>query len=194
MDGRPTIVALALGSNLGDRRGNLHAALAALPPSVSILRLASLFESEAVSDISQPDFLNSALLGSTRLDPEGLLAVLKSIELRIGRRAGHRWGPRPLDLDLLLYGDRLEHRPELTIPHPRLTRRRFVLDPLAEIAPDLGVPPDLLTVAEGIETTAQLHELRSIGCDLGQGYLLSQPLEADELVRKFGPIEAIGIV
>lgn len=151
MEAPPTIVALALGSNLGPRRRHLEAALAALRGTLDLLRLASLYESEAVGapgELAQPPFLNSALLGSTNLEPEELLAVFKRIELGRGRRRARRWAPRALDLDLLLYGDRVERRPELTIPHPRLYHRRFVLDPLAEIAPALPVPPAGTPVGE----------------------------------------------
>lgn len=88
------------------------------------------------------------MLARTALEPADLLAVAKALELAAGRRPGVRFGPRPLDVDLLLYGDRQSSAPELTLPHPRLRERRFVLAPLAEIAPDLRVPPDGATVRE----------------------------------------------
>lgn len=92
-------------------------------------------------------------MGETSLSPAALLAVLKALELAAGRQRSSvtslsRWGPRPLDIDLLLYGELESDRPELTLPHPRLRSRRFVLEPLAEIAPDLLVPPDHRTVRE----------------------------------------------
>jgi 7,8-dihydro-6-hydroxymethylpterin-pyrophosphokinase len=87
-------------------------------------------------------------VGSTGLAPEALLAVCKALERAAGRQRGLRFGPRPLDVDILLWGDRVSDRPELTLPHPRLRGRRFVLEPLAEIAPDLRVPPDGVTVSE----------------------------------------------
>lgn len=99
----------------------------------------------------QPDYLNTAAVGRTGLAPEALLAVCKALELEAGRRRrpqDPRFGPRPLDVDVLLWGDRVSDRPELTLPHPRLRERRFVLEPLAEIAPDLRVPPDGVTVSE----------------------------------------------
>jgi 2-amino-4-hydroxy-6-hydroxymethyldihydropteridine diphosphokinase len=112
------------------------------------LRVASLYRSLPVSPVPQPDFLNTAALAHTSLGPEEVLALAKALELAAGRRRGLRFGPRPLDIDLLLYGDRQSGDPELTLPHPRLAERRFMLEPLAEIAPDLPVPPDGVTVAE----------------------------------------------
>jgi 2-amino-4-hydroxy-6-hydroxymethyldihydropteridine diphosphokinase len=110
--------------------------------------VASLYRSAPVSPIPQPDYLNTAAVGSTRLPPEAVLALAKSLELAAGRRRGPRFGPRPLDVDLLLYDGLAVQRPELTLPHPRLAERRFVLLPLAEIAPDLPVPPFGATVQE----------------------------------------------
>jgi len=104
------------------------------------LRVASLYRGPAVSPLAQPAFWNTAAVGSTTLPPEAVLAVAKALEMAAGRRPGPRSGPRPLDIDLLLYDDRRSAAPELTLPHPRLAERRFVLAPLAEIAPDLPIP------------------------------------------------------
>lgn len=93
------------------------------------------------------------MLASSSLEPGDLLALCKALERAAGRRRSVRFGPRPLDIDLLLYGDLQLHTPELTLPHPRLRERRFVLEPLAEIAPDLRVPPDGATVRELLERT-----------------------------------------
>jgi len=112
------------------------------------LRIASLYRTAAVSPIPQPDYLNTAVLASVSLEPGELLALAKALELAAGRRRGARFGPRPLDVDLLLYGDRQSSAPELTLPHPRLRERRFVLEPLAEIAPDLQIPPDGARVSD----------------------------------------------
>ena len=118
------------------------------------MRVASLYRSRAVSPISrlpQPDYLNTAALATTALPPDAVLAVAKALELAAGRARGVRFGPRPLDIDLLLYGGVRRDDPELTLPHPRLHERRFVLAPLAEIAPDLsvpGIPSGGATVAE----------------------------------------------
>ncbi len=111
-------------------------------------RVAPLFETEPVSDVPQGLFLNTAMVGETDLSPADLLAVAKAVELAAGRRRGERWGPRPLDVDLLLYDDLVRDEPELTLPHPRLRQRLFQLAPLAEIAPRRPVPPDGTTVAE----------------------------------------------
>lgn len=110
--------------------------------------MAALFETEPVSEVDQGRFLNSAMTGEARLAPADLLAVAKAVELAAGRRRGERWGPRALDVDLLLYGDLELADPELTLPHPRLRERLFYLAPLAEIAPRQPVPPDGATVAE----------------------------------------------
>ena len=102
------------------------------------------------------------MIGRPRLPPEELLAVAKALELAAGRRHGPRHASRPLDVDLLLYGQIRCERPELTLPHPGLRRRRFVLAPLAAIAPDLPVPPDGVTVAELLATVGQEDEVERI--------------------------------
>jgi 2-amino-4-hydroxy-6-hydroxymethyldihydropteridine diphosphokinase len=106
------------------------------------LRVASLYRGAPVSPVAQPDYLNTAALAATALPPDAVLALAKALERAAGRRRGVRFGPRPLDIDLLLYGRLRSEAPEMTLPHPRLRERRFVLAPLAEIAPDLTVPPD----------------------------------------------------
>lgn len=148
-------VALALGGNLHGSGGSVERtlvrALGQLRRLLDGFCVASLYRSVAVSPILQPDYLNTAAVGHTRLEPEALLALCKALEREAGRRRhphDARFGPRPLDVDLLLWGDQVSERPELTLPHPRLRERRFVLEPLAEIAPDLRVPPDGATVAE----------------------------------------------
>lgn len=123
-------------------------ALHHLEASLGPLRVASLYRTAPVSPVPQPDFLNTAALAYTDLPPAEILALAKALELAAGRRRSVRFGPRPLDIDLLLYGDLQSDAPELTLPHPRLRERRFMLEPLAEIAPDLRVPPDGATVAE----------------------------------------------
>jgi 2-amino-4-hydroxy-6-hydroxymethyldihydropteridine diphosphokinase len=123
-------------------------ALRQLEASLGPLRVASLYRSRPVSPIAQPDFLNTAALARTALAPEAVLALGKALEHAAGRRGGPRFGPRPLDVDLLLYGDERRDDPELTLPHPRMRERGFVLAPLAEIAPDLRLPPDGAGVAE----------------------------------------------
>jgi 2-amino-4-hydroxy-6-hydroxymethyldihydropteridine diphosphokinase len=148
MSEAPTTIYLALGSNLGDRRANLAAAVARLAPGVTVERVSSLYETEPAYLLEQPRFLNAALRGRTALAPAELLALLKRIERELGRTAGVRNGPRVVDLDILLYGGQALAGDSLTIPHPRMAERPFVLVPLAEIAPDLTPPGWDTTVGE----------------------------------------------
>lgn len=141
-------MALALGGNLGPVERTLARALRQLESALGPLRVASLFRSAPVSPVPQPDFLNTAALARTALRPEEVLAVAKAIERAAGRRPGVRFGPRPLDIDLLFYDDLVIETPEMTLPHPRLRDRRFVLEPLAEIAPGFALPPDGARVAD----------------------------------------------
>ena len=144
--------AIGLGSNLGDRRAHIEQALAALEsmPGVSVEAVSTLIETEPVGGPPQGPYLNAAALLSCELDPHGLLAVLQGLERGAGRKPGPRWGPRPLDLDVLLLdgGERVVRDDELEVPHPRLSGRRFVLEPLAEIAPHWKVTAGGRTVGE----------------------------------------------
>ncbi|HEX6900586.1 MAG TPA: 2-amino-4-hydroxy-6-hydroxymethyldihydropteridine diphosphokinase [Thermoanaerobaculia bacterium] len=144
-------VALGLGGNLGPVEETFLRALRQLESALGPLLVASLYRSRPVSPIPQPDYLNTAVLARTSLAPGELLVLTQSLEHDAGRRDGPRFGPRPLDVDLLLYGDLQLESPELTVPHPRLRERRFVLEPLADIAPDWRVPPDGATVRELLE-------------------------------------------
>ena len=138
----PGRVFLGLGSNLGDREAMLRAAAAALAevPGVALVASSSLYETEPWGLREQPPFLNSVVEISTRLSPAALLARLQEIEARLGRRPGPRWGPRAIDIDLLLWvGLRLDQG-DLVLPHPALERRRFVLVPLAELDPGVREP------------------------------------------------------
>ncbi len=144
----PTVY-LGLGANLGKRRETIDAALACLAdhPAICVCAVSALIETAPVGGpAGQPNYLNGAAAIETNLDPAALLAELKRIERDLGRRDGPRWGPRPIDLDILLYGDLVLASPDLTIPHPRLRERRFVLAPLAEIAPDAIDPVTGLAV------------------------------------------------
>jgi GTP cyclohydrolase-4 len=143
-----TTIYLALGSNLGDRRANLVDALSQLRQKVVIEQLSSVYETEPALVSDQPRFFNAALKGSTQLPPYDLLRFLKSIERRMGRENTIRYGPRPIDLDILVYGDLVLDDPDLSIPHPRITERPFVLIPLAEIAPDILLPGSNENVAQ----------------------------------------------
>ncbi|MEX0746681.1 MAG: 2-amino-4-hydroxy-6-hydroxymethyldihydropteridine diphosphokinase [Rhodothermales bacterium] len=142
-----TVAYLALGSNLGDRPGYLRGAAAAFRdhPQIIVSAVSPVYESPAhtiSSNESQPPFLNAVLEIQTSLDPIELLELCQGIERRAGReRTADRWAPRTLDLDVLIFGKTTLRRDGLTIPHPRIAERAFVLRPLADIAPDLLVPP-----------------------------------------------------
>jgi 2-amino-4-hydroxy-6-hydroxymethyldihydropteridine diphosphokinase len=147
----PSRALIGLGSNLGDRRSNLESALELLgaTPSVVVAQVSSFHETAPVGGPEgQGPFLNAAAALDTTLEPLPLLHLLLDIEARHGRVRTVHWGPRTLDLDLLLFDDRIINTPELTIPHPRLAVRRFVLEPLAEIAPGAVNPVTGRTVTE----------------------------------------------
>ena len=128
---------VGLGSNLGDREATIRAALAALPGVVAV---STLRETDPVGVTDQPAFLNGAAALETELSPQELLEALLAVERELGRERRERWGPRTIDLDLLLYGGESVDEPGLTVPHPSLHERRFVLEPLAELDPELVVP------------------------------------------------------
>jgi 2-amino-4-hydroxy-6-hydroxymethyldihydropteridine diphosphokinase len=132
----PIYVAVALGSNLGDRERYLRDAIAALRESLAGVTVSAFYDTEPVGVGEQPRFLNAVATGSTTLPARTLLETLLGIEARFGRTRPHPGAPRTLDLDLILYGDRIIEERDLTVPHPRFRERRFVLEPLAEIAPD----------------------------------------------------------
>lgn len=132
-------VHIGLGSNLGDREAALRGALELLGDDV--VAVSSFRETDPIGYLDQPRFLNAAAAVETALEPRAVLDRLLEVERELGRtRDGARFGPRTIDLDLLLYGDRVIDEPGLVVPHPRLAERRFVLEPLAELDPDLVVP------------------------------------------------------
>jgi 2-amino-4-hydroxy-6-hydroxymethyldihydropteridine diphosphokinase len=141
-------VYLALGTNLGRRLDNLRAALQGLAPTVQLLSASPVYETPPWGYLDQPAFLNQVIHASTALLPLDLLGFLKRMEERLGRRPSVHYGPRLIDLDILLYDDLQIETPALTIPHPRLAERAFVLVPLADLAPDLLPPGSTLTVSE----------------------------------------------
>ena len=143
-----TGVAIALGSNLGDRAAHLQAALDALAPSVANLRASTFHETEPDGVGPQPLFLNAAAIGETSLSARALLQELLAIEQHLGRERPYPGAARTLDLDLILFGDWVVDEPGLVVPHPRFRERGFVLDPLASIAPALIDPVTGLTVAD----------------------------------------------
>lgn len=148
----PVVAYIALGSNLGDRRGHLDAGLEALDrePGITVSAISRFVETEPVGPPGQGPYLNAAARLRTSLAPADLLRAMLAAERDRGRdrSEGERWGPRTLDLDLLLYGDRILEEPGLEVPHPRMHERIFVLGPLAEVGPDAVHPVLGRTVRE----------------------------------------------
>ena len=131
---------LSLGSNMGDRQENLDRALNFLSQKLQVARVSSVYDTEPVGNINQPRFLNLVCQIYTRLAPAAMLILAKGTESKMGRVVRDSNAPRPIDIDILFYGDQVVKTPELVIPHPRLAERAFVLVPLAEIAPTLRHP------------------------------------------------------
>jgi 2-amino-4-hydroxy-6-hydroxymethyldihydropteridine diphosphokinase len=134
---------VGLGANVGNRRDNLDRAveLLARDRGIRVVAVSTVRETDPVGYVDQPRFLNAVAALDTDLAPRKLLDRLLAVERALGRkRTGPRFGPRTIDLDLLVYGDETVDEPGLTVPHPRLAERRFVLEPLAELAPDLVLP------------------------------------------------------
>jgi 2-amino-4-hydroxy-6-hydroxymethyldihydropteridine diphosphokinase len=150
------IVYLGLGTNQGDRLANLQAARLALAPSVRLLQASPVYETEPWGFLDQPAFLNQALKAETGLPPLDLLAYLKELELHLGRQPNFRYGPRLIDIDILLYDDLALSLPGLEIPHPRLAERSFVLVPLVDLAPDLRYPGNGHTLEELLDRAGRL--------------------------------------
>jgi len=134
------VIYLSLGSNLGDRLTNLRNAITILPPKVKPWVQSSVYETQPWGYSDQPAFLNQIIKADTDLDPVDLLTFLKETEVILGRQKTFRFGPRLIDLDIIFYDDLVFKTPRLTIPHPRIAERAFILIPLAEIAPDLYHP------------------------------------------------------
>jgi len=151
-------VYLSIGSNLGDRAANLAAAVEALQsPDLTILRASSVYETEPRDLPGQPWFLNQVLEAQTGLFPRQLLARTQKIERELGRKRGIVKGPRVIDIDVVLFGDSIVHTPDLEIPHPLMVQRRFVLEPLAELAPDLRHPQSRRAIRDLLaDVTAQI--------------------------------------
>jgi 2-amino-4-hydroxy-6-hydroxymethyldihydropteridine diphosphokinase len=139
-----TLAYVGLGSNLGDREATLHEAIARLSEEDGIVLLAvsSVRETDPVGKVDQPRFMNAAVALETTLTPQELLERLLTVERALGRDRSReeRWGPRTIDLDLLLHGEETVDEPGLTVPHPRLVERAFVVEPLLELDPDLRLP------------------------------------------------------
>jgi 2-amino-4-hydroxy-6-hydroxymethyldihydropteridine diphosphokinase len=141
-------VYLSLGSNVGERAGNLHAAIDRLRDLGDVVAVSSLYETEPVEFTSQPWFLNCAVKLDTEKTPQELLAGILGIERQLGRQRTQQKGPRVIDIDIVLFGNSIVADPGLTIPHAAMHERRFVLEPLAEIAPDVLHPILQRTIRE----------------------------------------------
>ncbi len=135
-----TRAAIGLGSNLGERESHLTAALVGLAAVSDVVSVSSIYETAPVGGPEQGPYLNAVAVVDTALPASALLEALLATERARGRKRRERWGPRTLDLDLLLYGDAAIERPGLVVPHPRLIERRFVVDPLVEAWPDAALP------------------------------------------------------
>jgi 2-amino-4-hydroxy-6-hydroxymethyldihydropteridine diphosphokinase len=160
-------VFIGIGSNEGDREQHVSRAVSALArvPDIRVVQMAMLLETEPVGGPPQGPYLNTVVELETGMSPDALLQALQSIEQAGGRTPSReRWGPRPIDLDILLYDEQVLDGPRLTVPHPRLHERRFVLEPLAQIAPSARHPVLKQTVAELLETFRAAAWDRAGGC------------------------------
>jgi len=156
MSDRLVSVYLGLGSNLGNRSLNLEKALGYITRRMRLVKQSPVYETEPVGNTNQPKFLNQVCEVKTMLSPETLLMFTRGVEQKMGRPPGHaKDSPRTIDIDILFYGDQVVSRPDLIIPHPRLSKRAFVLVPLNEIAPELVDPATGKTIAK------LLQEVRS---------------------------------
>jgi 2-amino-4-hydroxy-6-hydroxymethyldihydropteridine diphosphokinase len=152
-------VYLSLGSNLGDRRANLQRAVELMGDAgVRVLRASAIYETEPMYLEAQPRFLNQMVEAETALFPRQLVAVTQSIEKAVGRKPSVRNGPRAIDIDIVLFGKSVVNLPALQVPHPRMAERRFVLEPLAELAPDLRHPVTHRTVREMLASVKKVEQ------------------------------------
>src|SRR5512134_203439 len=153
---------LLLGSNVGRRVRHLREAVEQLSAETEVLGVSRLYAGEPHGRVQQPWFLNQAVGIAARQSPEELLVLAKRLERAAGRRGGGRWGPRPLDVDIVLYGETVVSRPHLAIPHPAMAGRRFCLLPVAEVAPDAVVPPGGRTVSKLLASCGDPLEVTAV--------------------------------
>ena len=156
------LVYLSLGSNVGDRAANLNTAIDRLRAFGEVVAVSSCYETEPVEFTAQPWFLNCAVALDTEQMPGQLLSGILDIEQQLGRRRGQQKGPRILDIDILLFGDSIVEDAGLTIPHPAMQERRFVLEPLSEIAPDVLHPVFKRTIRELLDALPPGQAVRKI--------------------------------
>jgi len=160
-------VYLSLGSNVGNRVKNLRAAIAALRKAdIDVTQISSIYETEPVDYLDQPWFLNIAVEAKTELNAADLLHALRTITMQLGNNKAIAKGPRLIDIDILLFGEAILDTPQLQIPHPRMHLRRFVLQPLAEIAPNARHPVTSLKVQEMLERTTDKSAVRKFDEEL----------------------------
>lgn len=175
---------IGLGSNLGDRAGAMYAAIAHLAHRIGpIIALSSLYETEPWGVVEQPHFLNAVCLVKTSLAPEPLLETLKAIEAVLGRKPAPRYGPRAIDLDILLLGDLRYDTADLTIPHAGMLQRASVLVPLAEIAKELRHPVTERTIGEHLASLGRVLSIAPYPPGLGVG-------SSDEDAERSSPVKA----
>jgi 2-amino-4-hydroxy-6-hydroxymethyldihydropteridine diphosphokinase len=160
---RGASVAIGLGGNIGDPLVWFRIAATVFAAMLDELAAAPLYRTEAISGLPQPPYLNTVLVGGTRHPAVDLLAVGKALEHAAGRRLGPRHGPRPLDVDLLLYDEVMTADAELRLPHPMLRQRRFALQPLADVEPNLRLPPDGRTVSEVLASLPVVPGVERLG-------------------------------
>jgi 2-amino-4-hydroxy-6-hydroxymethyldihydropteridine diphosphokinase len=159
----PANVYLGLGANLGDREKNLRMALDLVSHRLRLIKQSSLYDTAPIGDTTQPRFLNMACQVSTMLPPPALLTLVQGFESMLGRAPRSSGAPRPLDIDILLYGDLHFTSPDLIIPHPKMAEREFVLAPLAEIAPEVIHPVLKKTIKELLAPLARTQDVVKMG-------------------------------
>jgi len=156
---------IGIGSNMGDRQAYCEEAVRLISrfPKTSLIKVSSLYETAPLEMVAQEWFINLVASVRTTLSPEELLQACQEVEQFLGRKRSVHFGPRTIDLDVLFYADRIIHEADLTIPHPRAHERRFVLEPLAEIAPEFEHPEFKKTVSQLLEKVRPLQEVRRLG-------------------------------